>query len=61
MQRIRMDLKKLIKTFPRRAVADLTVANLVAFSEMAPLTQDLQQSPGHRRNVSQVLLPPRMD
>lgn len=34
MERIRMDLKKLIKTYPRRPVAELTVANLVSFFEM---------------------------
>ena len=34
MQRIRMDLKKLIRTYPRRAVAELTVANLVSFFEL---------------------------
>lgn len=34
IQRIRMDLKKLIRTYPRRAVAELTVANLVSFFEL---------------------------
>ncbi len=32
--RIRMDLKKLVKHFPGKAVADLNVANLVSFFEL---------------------------
>ena len=32
--RIRMDLKKLLKHFPKKTVADLNVANLVSFFEM---------------------------
>jgi site-specific recombinase XerD len=34
IQRIRMDLKKLLRHFPRKAVADLNVANLVSFLEL---------------------------
>lgn len=34
MARIRMDLKKLLKHFPKKAVAELNVANLVSFFEL---------------------------